>query len=226
MVKNAYQLVFNTGIFAANCREWNKRAAVEKMLPHLKVFFSAAHREWQLSIQNETGAPYAATYNATANPDNGYLQQETVDAIANLVTATASDRADIAQLTVTVARLTTDLAMVNAKLVIALQKDLASRSGRGERNITSRGIGAGAGSRARACPGAGSGTGTRTGAPERTGASAPTMDESKELEPPIHYCWTCGPGCRHNSDKCPSPAAGNIYTDTKRNMQGGEEATK
>ena len=45
VVDNAYQLVFNTVIFAADCQEWNKRAADDKTLPHLKVFFVAAHME-------------------------------------------------------------------------------------------------------------------------------------------------------------------------------------
>ena len=71
---NAYQLVFNTGIFAADFREWNKQAAADKTLPHIKVFFAAAHREWRLSIQNNMGDPYDAAQNATTHPDNGYLQ--------------------------------------------------------------------------------------------------------------------------------------------------------
>ena len=106
VVENAYQLVLNTGIFAADFWEWNKRAADDKTLPHLKVFFAASHRDWRLLIQNETGSPYGAAHNATANLDDGYLQQETVDAIANLATATASDRVTIAQLTSTVKGLT------------------------------------------------------------------------------------------------------------------------
>ena len=44
VVDNAYQVIFNTGIFAADCWEWNKRATVDKMLPNLKLFFAAAHR--------------------------------------------------------------------------------------------------------------------------------------------------------------------------------------
>ena len=102
---NAYQLVFNTRIFAADCREWNKEATDEKRLPHLKVIFAAAHREWRFSLQNDTGAPYATAQNVTANPDDGYLQQETVDAIANLATTTASGRSAITQLTSMVKRL-------------------------------------------------------------------------------------------------------------------------
>ena len=68
---NAYQLVFNTGIFAADFRKWNKRAADDKVLPRLKVFFVAAHRKWRLSLRKETGTPYGAVHNATAHPDDG-----------------------------------------------------------------------------------------------------------------------------------------------------------
>ena len=59
VVDNAYQLVFNTGIFAADFWEWNKRAADEKKIPHLKVFFAAAHREWRLLIQTIQVPPTA-----------------------------------------------------------------------------------------------------------------------------------------------------------------------
>ena len=93
-------------------------------------------------LQNETGTPYGAAYNATARLDNGYLHQETVDAIANLATATARDRADIAQLKTTVERLTEELVTVNTKLVANLQPQQASQ---GDRGGPSRGCGRGAG---------------------------------------------------------------------------------
>ena len=35
VVDNTYQIVFYTGIFAADCREWDKRVADNKTLPHL-----------------------------------------------------------------------------------------------------------------------------------------------------------------------------------------------
>ena len=118
---NAYQLVFNMGIFVADCRELNQKASDNKTLPDLKVFFVAVHKEWRILLQNDTGTPYGAAHNATARPDDRYLQQDTVDAIANLATATASDHAAIAQLTFMVERLTEDLVTVNTKLVAALQ---------------------------------------------------------------------------------------------------------
>ena len=144
--------MFRTGIFSVDFQECNKRLAADKTLPHLKFFFAAAHREWRLSIQNKTGAPYGAAHNATVNPDDGCLQQEAVDAITNLEIATASNFAAIAQLTATVTRLATELATVNTKLVVAFQTNRNSRGGRVGRNRTTSGQGD--------RTGAGTGTGT------------------------------------------------------------------
>ena len=158
---------------------------VQQNAPLSKSLFTAARREWHLSIQNKMGVPYDVAHNATANRYARNLQQEKVDAIENLVRSTVSDRAAIAQLMVTVARLTTDISRVNTKLVVALQTNSSRWGVREGRNITSREKG----------PAAGAGAGTDTGArvPARTGAGTPTMAEEKDLEQPIHYCWTYGP---------------------------------
>ena len=156
--------------------------------PISRRFSADAHREWLIFLQNETGDPYGAAHNATANLDDRYLQQDMVDAIANLATSTASDHEAIAQLTATVARLTTDLATVNKKLVVSLQAKRAIRGSRGGRNKATRGRGDGA--RARAATKSGSGDSILV-----------EMAGGADLDLTIHYCWTCGPGCRHNSDK-------------------------
>ena len=169
------------------------------------MFFAAAHKEGRLSIQSETGASYGDAHNSTAHPDNGYLQQDGVDTIANIATSTESDCAAIEQLMFMVKRLMAELVTVNAKLVTALHIKRDSQGGRGGRD---RGRGRGAGD------------------PAQIGAVATTGDEEQDPEPPIHYCWTCGTGCRHNSAKCPAPSTGHIYTATKRDMQGGAEATR
>ena len=194
MTDNAYQLVFNTGIFAADCREWNQQMADNKTLPDLKTFFAAVHREWRLLLQDDTGTPYGDVYNATARPDGGYLQQEMLDAIANLETATASNRAAIAQLTATVESLTAELVTVNTKLAVELQTQQASWDGNGGRSqVCGRGASAGAGA----------GATTPTHGPPN-GAGTATRTKKQDLEPPIHYCWTCGPGYSHNSVNCPA----------------------
>ena len=127
--------MFNAGIFVTDYREWNQRTADNKKLPHLKTFFAAAHREWLLSLQNETVTPYGAAHNVTVRPYNRYLHQETMDAIANLETATASDHAAIAHLTATVERLTEELVTVNTKLATANLKS-KSQPGRPWRTKT------------------------------------------------------------------------------------------
>ena len=119
--------MFNTGIFAADFREWNQRTADNKTLPHLKILFAAAHMDWRLLMQNETGTPYGAAHNATASPDDRYLQQETVEAIANLATSTARNCSSITQLTAMVKRLTAEFDTVNTKLVVKLQTKQSSR---------------------------------------------------------------------------------------------------
>ena len=147
-----------------------QRVTDNKMLPHLKVFFAAAHRDLRLSIQNKTVALYDAAHNATTNPDDWYLQQETIDAIENLGTATASDHTVITQLTATAVRLMTELATVNVKLVFALQINHANPGVCGGHDRTSRR------------------KGSREGSITWTGASASSMAKEKYLETPTHYC--------------------------------------
>ena len=67
--------------------------------------------------------------------------QRTIDAIANLATATASDRATVASLTATIEKLTSDLNDVQVKLVIALETNasLARALGDGKENQRGRG---------------------------------------------------------------------------------------
>ena len=144
VIDNAYQLVFHTGVLAAACQEWNRHAAVGKMLPHLRVFFAASHWEWRLLLQNKTSSTYGAAHNTNTKPEDGYLQQDTVDAIKKLVKATESDRGAIMQLTVTTMILTTELTTVKKKFIVDIQEKCASCSSGGGRNKADSGQGSGA----------------------------------------------------------------------------------
>ena len=157
------------------------------------------------------GAPYVAAHNATKNPDNGYPQQETVDAIAKLAADIVSDRAAIAKLTATVARLTTEIATVNKKLVFVLQEKRTSRGSRRGRDKTTRRRGSVTGYRA------GSRTGAGAGSTARTGARAPTLAEAVvDLEWTIYYCCTCGPNAGIKVRSVP-----NRRPDTSKQPPGG-----
>ena len=66
-----------------------------------------AHQELHESQQTSQGAGYHATKNVfVQTADESDLQQETADAIANLATTTADDRATVATLIKTNSKLT------------------------------------------------------------------------------------------------------------------------
>ena len=104
----------------------------------------------------------------------------------------ASDRVANVHLMATSARLTTELVAMNKKLVVSLHTKRASHSIRRWRD--------------------------RSSCVRKAGTGPPSIVETAggvNLDPPNHYCWTCGPGCRHNSAKFPKLAADHIYTTTK-----------
>jgi hypothetical protein len=116
----AYQLVFKTAMFPDECKLWKRQNAVDKTWTNFKTVFATAHQELRECQQTTTSAGFHSANSAMA------LQTETVDAIANLATATAADRASIATLTTTISNLTAELAETNTKLIKALG-ELAQR---------------------------------------------------------------------------------------------------
>ena len=88
------------------------------------------YTEWRQEHVNTAGQTYG-----TANSmyhDGPEFEQRTINAIANLATATASDRATVAKLTSTISELTLELKTTQAKLVAALElnANLAKSSGK------------------------------------------------------------------------------------------------
>jgi hypothetical protein len=109
----AYQLVFRTGIFTDDCKLWKRQAAAYKTWPQFKLDFALAYQEYSEGLDI---SPRAVGFHAEVRPD----QHETIEAIANLATATAEDRKAVANLTETNATLTKDLATANGKLISTL----------------------------------------------------------------------------------------------------------
>ena len=87
------------------------------------------YSEWRQEHVNTAGSKYS-TANAVHH-DAPEFEQRTIDAIANLATATASDRATVANLTATISELTWELKQTQAKLVAALESNarLAANGG-------------------------------------------------------------------------------------------------
>jgi hypothetical protein len=116
VINTAYQLVFRTGIFADDCKIWKRRAVASKMWPQFKTDFSLAYQEYNDALDI---GPSAAGFHAEAFHTH---QAETIDAIANLATATAADRSAVTHLTSTNAQLVADIKRITTQLVTALTR--------------------------------------------------------------------------------------------------------
>jgi ribosomal protein S17E len=121
IVAYAYNIVFQTGVFADACRDWRRRIIAEKTWANFKTDFAVAHQELRESQLTAQGAGYHAA--------NSVLQEtwqaQTADALANLATATASDRSAVSALSSTNSALSASLATANAKLATA-QADIVA----------------------------------------------------------------------------------------------------
>ena len=119
ILATAYDLVFKTGMFSNDLRDWRRKTAADKTWTNFKPFMTERYAEWRQEHVTTAGHKYS-TANAV-HPEDPEFEQRTIDAIANLATATASDRATVARLTATIAELTTELKQTQGKLVAALE---------------------------------------------------------------------------------------------------------
>jgi hypothetical protein len=110
----AYQSIFRTGIFNDDCKIWKRQTAAYKTWAQFKIDFRVAYKEYRDSLDI---SPQAAGFHAVTNE---HQQESTIDAIANLATATAEDRKAASNLTDTNATLTKSLARTTDKLIASM----------------------------------------------------------------------------------------------------------
>ena len=108
----AYTLIFNTGLFADECKEWKRLPANAKTWVAFKIKFAEAHQEWRESQATSAGQHFGNNAVDT--------QTHTANAISDLAAATAADRATMVSLTQSVQTLTAQLAATQSQLVAAL----------------------------------------------------------------------------------------------------------
>ena len=116
--------MFQTDILNDDCKLWQRQPSDVKTWNRFKEFFATAHQEWRESQTTTAGAVSQPGNHAYPSAYHAY-QNETVEAIANLATATASDCASVAALTATNSTLIVDCTATHSQLIIALQ-DLAT----------------------------------------------------------------------------------------------------
>jgi hypothetical protein len=126
IVNVAYTLVFNTLLFHDACRAWQSRvtAAAAKTWAQFKIDFVTAHREFRLTNQTAQQSGFHGA-NMMIEQGRDDSMQETAEAIAQLATATASDRGTVATLATTNAKLANQLEASHA-LITQLKSEIAT----------------------------------------------------------------------------------------------------
>jgi hypothetical protein len=116
IINVACTLVFNTGFFPDACHAWKSRAISGNTWEQFKIDFATAHREFHLTNQTAHQSDF---HSANMMIEHGREEtiQDTVDAIAQLATATASNRRTVATLTFTNAKIATQLKAAQAHIV-------------------------------------------------------------------------------------------------------------
>jgi hypothetical protein len=124
IINVAYTLVLNTGLFLDACRAWQSRAIAGKTWAHFKLDFATAHRE--LRLTNQT-AQQSVFHSANMMIEQGRDEsiQDTIDAITQLATEAASDCGTVATLTMTNAKLATQLEGAHAQMA-QLKNEIAT----------------------------------------------------------------------------------------------------
>jgi hypothetical protein len=107
--------VFRTEFFPDACCAWQSRAISGKTWAQFKIDFATAHREFRLTNQTVQQSGFHSA-NMMIEQGREETMQDTVNTIAQLATATASDRRTVATLTTTNAKLATQLEAAQAHI--------------------------------------------------------------------------------------------------------------
>ena len=99
-LNTAYTLVFNTGMFFDDCKEWDEKAAADKTWDNFKTHFLKAQQQQRNRQQTMQQSGYH-----TANALLASQMTETQEALANFMQQAANDRQTLAQLTNTIQQL-------------------------------------------------------------------------------------------------------------------------
>ena len=106
LLTTAYNLVYAMGLFFDDCKVWNRLPALQKTMDNFKTMFQQA--QWELRDQQRTAQQAGFQANGIwclPTAMNDHPLQETAESLANLATATASDRQALQNLTYTVKEL-------------------------------------------------------------------------------------------------------------------------
>jgi hypothetical protein len=93
-----YAQIFATGHFMSACRRWNEKPLIEKTWAQFKAHFSTAHSQHKQMHGESAATSGYHSANAAVVHTEEQMADATIGALANLATATASDRGVVATL--------------------------------------------------------------------------------------------------------------------------------
>jgi hypothetical protein len=189
-------------MFPEACREWRRRVTNTRTWHNFKADFAAAHqdyRDWQLTSRQ---SGYQSTNNAATDADDTFFDiQGTVNAIANLATATTSDRSTVARLSETNASQNAKIEQQATQLTTARMELATLRSELARLK------------------------GTNSSSDRVTTSSD---QRPRQFPPNTNYCWTHGYAVsrNHTSQGCAGPKEGHQREATRQNNMGGSQRGK
>ena len=122
-----FTMVENAGIYYDGVKEWRRKDTADKTWEAFKKFFAREFREIRIQPRTSASEGYGTTTNMRgghANAAEFERQQQQVEALANLATATAADSQAVAELSISNTTLTHELRTATATIA-TLQQSLA-----------------------------------------------------------------------------------------------------
>ena len=107
-------------MFNDDLKECNLKPLLSRDWTKFRVHFPKVHCEWKANLRLTAGQNFPRANAVDTSTATMNHQGDTVDALTNIVTATAVDRATVATLTDTIAQLSSELASDQAKLILSL----------------------------------------------------------------------------------------------------------
>jgi hypothetical protein len=104
-----YAKIFATGHFMSACRRWNEKPTADKIWTQFKSHFAAAHHQHKQMQGESTATAGYHSANAVVTQNEDQMAEATIGALANMATATASDRGVVDALTQANSRLAKQL---------------------------------------------------------------------------------------------------------------------
>ncbi len=201
LVSSAYNNVFQTGLFADACREWRRKAAADKSWANFQVAFALAHQEYHESLLTAQSAGYASNV-IEINHTN-----ETLDALANLAAAHASDRTTMSDISSLNSHLSSKLTATEARLETALADIAELKANKPNNNYRNRSPR----------------TSNNSQSTNTTATTYSSVASTIRRYNNNNYCWTHGYHIHdsHTSATCKWTKEGHKKDATRANIMGG-----